>query len=120
MLRAAISGKSRLWFDVSIAGAPPKRINLALFDNAFPKTAAKMMAEFEQRQPLGPVTGMIQNEFVVMGNKVDTRNKIGIEDKRLYTMDMDDLDKSVFTVGHRHRGLVSLGQYQAGSEFGLF
>ena len=61
---------------------------------------------------------MIRNEFVLLGNKADTRNKIGIEDKRLYTLDMDDLQNNPFTIGHRNRGLVSLGHYQAGSEFG--
>ena len=63
---------------------------------------------------------MIRNEFVLLGNKADTRNKIGIEDKRLYTLDMDDLQNNPFTIGHRQRGLVSLGHYQAGSEFGEY
>ena len=63
---------------------------------------------------------MIRNEFVLLGNKADTRNKIGIEDKRLYTLDMDDLQNNPFTIGHRNRGLVSLGHYQAGSEFGEY
>ena len=75
--------------------------------------------KFEARTPVGPIAGIIENEFTLIGNKADTRNEIGLEDKNLYTLDLDDMEANkFFYLGHRHRGLISLGHYQGGCEFG--
>ena len=53
---------------------------------------------------MGPLAGIIENEFTLIGNKADTRNEIGIEDKALYTLDMDDMETNkFFYLGHRQK-----------------
>lgn len=141
MLRAPISGSRRVWLDLSgkdsildgftlsvvpwtysnpfkVSNAPPKRINMTLFDNVYKNTSDRVFDVFKSRAALGPISGIIRNEFILIGQMGDPRNKFGITDKSNYLLQEEE-NEEFFNYRHRHKGLLSVEEDTAGSQFGI-
>ena len=90
-----------------VAHAHPVRVNVTLFDTIFAKSSANLSEAFRQgsnrngttnfrtyilkrdgpnpafrdRVPIGPINGIIRNQFILCGNQESIRNKIGLVDR---------------------------------------
>ena len=91
---------------------------MTLFDNVYKNTSDRVFDVFKSRAALGPISGIIRNEFILIGQMGDPRNKFGITDKSNYLLQEEE-NEEFFNYRHRHKGLLSVEEDVAGSQFGI-
>ena len=92
---------------------------MTLFDNVYKNTSDRIFEVFKTRAAIGPISGIIRNEFVLLGQVEDPRNKFGITDKSNYLVQKEDESEEFFNYRHRHKGLLSVEEDTAGSQLGI-
>ena len=92
---------------------------MTLFDNVYKNTSDRVFDVFKSRAALGPISGIIRNEFILIGQVEDPRNKFGITDKSNYLVQKEEDSEEFFNYRHRHKGLLSVEEDTAGSQLGI-